>query len=629
MHEVIFQNLARSCCILIISTLLLASCGGGSDDGGDPLSEYRPAPPVHEKHIQWVNPVPQNIYYFGMTTADTSTFAVGEWGTIIKTSDGGVNWADIYTGTSQALFDIEWNGTTYVAVGSGGTILSSGDGIQWTIQDSGTTFVLRKVHWTGNQFIAVGGFQTMLSSDDGINWHKYSEGAAKNGSFYLSYNDLTTGNGRHVMVASDGYIFHSSDGINWSKSSTGFEGSRINGYAADFYGVTWTGSDFVAVGEQGIIVTSPDGIKWQRRFTANNRRLLAVGVANGVVVIAGDYGTVLTGHDLENWTIANSGTEHIYTLSVTNEISVVFNKIIALSNRGTVNTTFDRVNWSQQTSLTGTPFLNDAVWNGSRFVAVGGSVLTSQDGIAWQHINTTHCCSLLSVIWADTAFMAVGGNGVITSSSDGLSWQTQTSGTQESLQDIVWNGSQYLVVGDNGTVLTSSNGTVWTVQSSGFTGDIRKVTWNGSRYVAAGVVTTTDAASYLYFDSYVLTSTDGVNWQNQAFDGERFWDLIWTGSQYHIAGDAGLLLSSTDGDNWSSTVTGISTDIRTIDWVDGQYILSHYPSLTPSYTIYSGTTLSSLRSIEVPRSIYGAVSDSQQTYLIGRDGNIFNLINTN
>lgn len=618
------HNISRIFFILLFSTPGLISCGG-SDDNGDSLDNYRPSAPVHQKSFQWVNPVPPDITYLGMTTAADVTFAVGQWGTVLKTSDGGNNWQDVYTGTSQTLIDIDWNGTTYVVVGDRGTILSSNDGIQWTIRSSGTTFALYNVHWTGSQFIAVGAYQTRLTSSDGISWHKYDEGAAKNGSFYLHYNDLATGNGQHVMVASNGYIFHSTDGIAWSKSNTGLEGGTINGYTADFYAVTWTGSYFVAVGQQGLIATSSDGINWQRHTTANNRALYAVGVANGVVVMSGEFGTVITTYNFQDWTITTVGSDHIYTLSVTNEVNVVFNKIIALSNHGKVITTYDRVNWSIQTASTGTPHISDAVWNGSRFVAVGGAVLTSQDGENWQHINTTHCCSLRSVIWAGTAFVSVGGYGVITTSSDGLSWQTQTSGTQEGLNDVVWNGSQYLAVGYNGTVLTSSNATNWTPQASGFAGDIFKVSWNGSRYLAIGVITTTDANSNLYYDSYVLTSTDGISWQIQAFAGKRFWDLLWTGSQYHIVGDAGLVLSSFDGNNWSHTATGITEDIHSINLVKGIYILTRYQFLLP-YTVYGGYDLDNLVSIEVPEDMLGAVSDGQAMYLFGKEGNILKLI---
>src|SRR5438132_13178514 len=78
----------------------------------------------------WQNPLPQgnNLRGASFVDADTGT-AVGEYGTIVRTTDGGNSWTVQVSGTTQALWAVSFtdanNGT---AVGEGGTIVRTKDG---------------------------------------------------------------------------------------------------------------------------------------------------------------------------------------------------------------------------------------------------------------------------------------------------------------------------------------------------------------------------------------------------------------------------------------------------------------------------------------------------------------------
>src|SRR5262249_1317752 len=78
----------------------------------------------------WQNPRPQgnNLRGASFTDANTGT-VVGEYGTIVRTTDGGNSWTIQASGTTQTLWDVSFidanNGT---AVGEGGTILGTTDG---------------------------------------------------------------------------------------------------------------------------------------------------------------------------------------------------------------------------------------------------------------------------------------------------------------------------------------------------------------------------------------------------------------------------------------------------------------------------------------------------------------------
>jgi photosystem II stability/assembly factor-like uncharacterized protein len=81
----------------------------------------------------------------------THVMAVGQTGTILATSDGGVTWVKQTTKTNTTLFSVAAvSETNWLAAGSGGTILSTtnayGNG-NWTIQNEGVS-VLRSIYVT-------------------------------------------------------------------------------------------------------------------------------------------------------------------------------------------------------------------------------------------------------------------------------------------------------------------------------------------------------------------------------------------------------------------------------------------------------------------------------------------------
>ncbi|MBU1423158.1 MAG: hypothetical protein KKG06_08270, partial [Bacteroidetes bacterium] len=80
------------------------------------------------------------------TDANTGT-AVGHYGTILRTTNGGALWTTQTSGTTAWLLSVSFtDANTGTAVGSGGTILRTTDGgALWTSQTSGTTNSLRGV----------------------------------------------------------------------------------------------------------------------------------------------------------------------------------------------------------------------------------------------------------------------------------------------------------------------------------------------------------------------------------------------------------------------------------------------------------------------------------------------------
>ena len=70
----------------------------------------------------------------------------------------------------DALRDVIYANSVWVAVGDSGTIRTSTDGLVWTTRASGKTENLNGITWSGTEFTVVGDNNTIITSTDGIVW---------------------------------------------------------------------------------------------------------------------------------------------------------------------------------------------------------------------------------------------------------------------------------------------------------------------------------------------------------------------------------------------------------------------------------------------------------------------------
>jgi photosystem II stability/assembly factor-like uncharacterized protein len=83
-----------------------------------------------------------------MFVNSTTGIAVGYNGIILKTNDGGTNWTQLNSGTTENLFALYYADTSNVWVcGDNGLILHSNNaGLNWVTENSGTTQSLQSIH---------------------------------------------------------------------------------------------------------------------------------------------------------------------------------------------------------------------------------------------------------------------------------------------------------------------------------------------------------------------------------------------------------------------------------------------------------------------------------------------------
>jgi hypothetical protein len=253
---------------------------------------------------------PSDHWFYGMTYGNGTFVTVGDYGTIITSSDG-VAWSSpLETGYTNHLYGVGFGNGTFLAVGTDGTILSSTDGTTWVDRSLAISDTLYDAAYGNGLYVLVGASGAILTSSGGPNWIWFDRSLAiSNWLFGIVYG-LST----FVDVGSSGKIITSSNGTGWA--------SAASGTTRHLWRVAYGSGKFVAVGQKGTILTSTNGTTWtvRRGYDLDPYSYyedlygVAYGVVNstGYFVAVGQSGTLLTSPDtdLANWTQRDSGTTY-------------------------------------------------------------------------------------------------------------------------------------------------------------------------------------------------------------------------------------------------------------------------------------------------------------------------------
>ena len=279
-------------------------------------------------------------------------------------------WTERDYGSTFRLHGVASSGTTFVAAGSGNTIVSSDDGVVWTPRAApdGNSYELSSVIWDGAQFVLVGDVVVgappgttplIATSADGATWIRNTTWTNPFGEFALA--DVAAAGGAITAVGRNGVIVASANGgVDWAEQPT----PPLTGtFVAELKGVAAAGGTRVALGRDGAF-----------------------------------HGFVIVSTNGTDWTEAVSGLTTFYPYGVGASGSLFV--AVGASHAGVgatpvVETSTDGAVWTAQTLpasiATSELKLTDVSWDGSRFLAVGDDgatasahlLVTSPDGIAW------------------------------------------------------------------------------------------------------------------------------------------------------------------------------------------------------------------------------------------------------
>jgi hypothetical protein len=282
---------------------------------------------------------------------------------------------------------------------------------------------------------------------------------------------------------------------------------RVAGFAASWVasttpagtnalrGLTFDGTNYVAVGDAGSIYKSTDGAAWNSVSGSNTgvNNLGAALYVNSTIgyVVADATNHIYQGTNLATLAVAATATSKINALTTNGATTV------AVGDNGLILTSTNGTTWTPATSVpsTANALRGVAVSNGI-WVAVGdaGTVFTSSDGATWSvpASYATIANNLRAVAGYGAAFVAVGDSGMVVTSATGSTWTSQQltltiGATHPTLYAVNAASGQFLCVGAGGAAFSSPDRTTWTDQTNTLiTGDFYALTGSPTAYFAVG-----------------------------------------------------------------------------------------------------------------------------------------------
>lgn len=494
----------------------------------------------------WQNPHPVGSHLEDCFFIDDNTgYVVGWDGTIIKTTNSGVNWIQQNSGGNRYLASIYFtNFNTGYIVSSGETsqpnnvlLKTTNAGYNWiqiyTFYNAHITDVFFVNDNLG--FISGGGYSwggyIFKTTNAGLNWNAYPQLNCwfLNSIFFTS---IDTG----YIAGNNEVLKTTNSGINWSfLNVTTFDPD----YNSVYFINALTG--FVA-GDGGLLYkTTNAGLNWTQRITGVTEDLWDIKFKNeltGFITVGGTFveetGKILkTTNSGDNWIIMPASNIQNYR-----GISVIGDNIISVGYWGTVvKSTNSGFNWRDlSNSMAKTDLYDVYAIDSLKCFTVGDSskiLRTTDGGINWEatYLGNNHKFNSITFVDANTGYIAGGTHYpnpfpyyepiIFKTTNGGINWNLNyEDNVNRELKDIKFqNILTGYAVGANSTFLKTTNaGINWSTQNLG-TGTLNSI--------------------------YISNS----------------------GNIYVTTGNGNVLKSSNLGNNWSQFNVGTSNPLSSIDFI--------------------------------------------------------------
>ena len=253
----------------------------------------------------------KGVTYGTASDASVNYLAVGANSAMYKSLDG-VTWNPIGTAPAATNFTAAQNGRGFfLAATDNGTIYRSSDLATWTASATGGTSI-NAIAASGALAVAVGNGGKIYTSLDAINW----TAATSSGTAQNLYGVALSPTGLWLAVGANGTILTSSDGANnWTARTFGTK--TLRAVAAQQNGTTFS---YVAVGDVGSIWQNADftGVaKWTDRSTTLPGNFYAITASSVQFLAVGDGGASYVSTNGTTWAPTNTTGGGTGTLSTT------------------------------------------------------------------------------------------------------------------------------------------------------------------------------------------------------------------------------------------------------------------------------------------------------------------------
>lgn len=557
----------------------------------------------------WKSPQPQGNSLVGVSCPTTTNcFAVGDYGTILKSTDGGSSWTSLQSGNTLKLLSIYCTSTTNCfATSDNGIVLRTTDGSTWVSLPSVTTNALYAINCPADNICyAVGNNGALLfTKNSGSNW-TYQALTTKN-LYGISCPSIST----CFAVGDSGLIYATTSAPgNWATQSSGTTnalygiscpttatcytvGASGTIKATTNGGLNWNSQTSGTTGllnriscstptvcfviEQGRYVraTNNGGTSWSNQFFGTiglnginciNNTTICLAVGNG--------GNTVRTTDGNTWLSISSGIVNTVKSISCPSTSVCFgiagdNAIVVSTDGGNnwaiqhtdgSDTIYNNISCASELVCLAVGYLNGSVVN----AIYGQALITTNGGATWGTQRVADYVNLKAVSCVTITFcLSVNGNGSsqnTTTAGTTTTWVRHNTGTSQSLNAVTClNLSNCIAVGNAGAIVrTQDGGNTWSLSSSNTTADLKAISCPSATtcYVTGG-------------RGVILVTNDGGNsWSVQAssLSTSNFQGIACLNtSNCYVVGSNGVIFSTSDsGSNWLQILSGTNFGLSTI-----------------------------------------------------------------
>jgi len=180
-----------------------------------------------------------------------------------------------------------------------------------------------------------------------------------------------------------------------------------------------------------------------------------------------------------------------------------------------------------------------------------------------------------AVTFANGSFLGVGSGGVIQGSADGTNWSWLTAyQSSGDLAGIAFGNNIYVAVGALGLIRTSTDRTNWFFQHHGLSngGRLYDVEYANGGFVAVGEGMV--GAGGILETSPLLFSGPSTQWYARNSGSYNTLQGIACGQGVYVMASSFSLQTSTNGVNWTSRAYGLSSQLASVNYVNGLFVLT-------------------------------------------------------
>lgn len=577
----------------------------------------------------WQNPIPTsntiyNIRYLG----DSLAYGVGDFGTIIKTTNAGNNWILLKNFTPnhfRNLFIID-SLLIYVVGESGSIFKTTNSGNNWFQINLGISTTFNDVLFLNDLTGYIAGDQILRTTNSGNNWTMQS------GYYHLNSICFTTDLTGFIAGALNKVYKTVNGGINWVLITPPVYSS----WNSVFFNDSMNGLLFGINGN--ILKTSDGGNSWMQTFSNNNLSYITHFKFNNILFVGGDGIILKTSNFGINWmnfqTFQN--TNYVSSIKAFNDSTInilLSQRIFSASGSGfdLLSTTNNGYNWISQTY----GYKNE-LFNSVKFFNSNTGIISSQGKI----LRTSNCGNNWYVVYSnpynlntinifDNGHAYTAGSNIFLKSTDfGETWNIVTNsivwGSYPSISFI--NEANGLLLGHDANPWNDYK--LWKTTNGGISWMIINNLVSGS---ARNVKMIDEMVYYIVGTNVFKTSNGGNNWYMMDLPSNYKYGIYFFNADTGIIGGVGgTFRTSNGGINWTQVYYNNGASIQNFDFINpniGIGVGYSYSDTRMIKTTNGGISWIPIQGITANENTSIEMIDEDTIYVVGYGGLIIKTTN--